>query len=139
MNPLDITAAGWGSREVNATAGTLLAGVPGVDIVAYIGDSNRYSGPLSMTGWDEMLAGLADARERTDKPIAVINTITDVAYELTDALDAQGIIHLSGVRTAARAIGHAGRYARWRQERRHDPATVTVDEVRRADALALLP
>src|SRR3712207_7073380 len=51
------------------------------------------------------------------KPIALINTLTDVAYELTDALAEHGLIHLSGARTAARAIGHAGRYARWRQGR----------------------
>ncbi|CAN5543823.1 acetate--CoA ligase family protein [soil metagenome] len=139
LSPLDITAAGWGSREVNAGAASVLAETPGVDIVAYIGDITRNSGSLSVTGWDQMIAGLADARERTGKPIAVINTITDVAYELTDELDAQGIIHLSGVRTAARAIGHAGRYACWRQGRGPDQAGSPVDAGRRASALRLLP
>lgn len=139
LNPLDITAAGWGSREVNATAATLLAGVPGVDIVAYIGDSTRNSGPLAATGWDQMIAGLADAREQTDAPIAVINTITDVAYELIDELEAQGIIHLTGARTAARAIGYAGHYACWREQRRTLRVQPAIDSERRSAALSLLP
>lgn len=139
LNPLDITAAGWGSREINANVATLLATTPGVDIVAYIGDITRNSGSLAVTGWDQMIAGLADAQERTDAPIAVINTITDVAYELTDALDAHGIIHLSGARTAALAIGHAGAYARWRQTRPAESAAPTIDTERRASALELLP
>ena len=138
-NPLDITAAGWGSREINANVATLLASEPEVDIVAYIGDVTRSSGPLADIGWDQMIAGMTDARAQTDKPIAIINTITDVAYELTDALAAQGIIQLSGAGNAARAIGHAGRYARWRQDRRVVDSVVTVDAERRAGALALLP
>jgi acyl-CoA synthetase (NDP forming) len=117
----------------------LLAATPGVDLVACIGDTTRNSGPLHATGWDRMIAGLADARARTDKPIAVINTLTDVAYEMTDALAEQGLIHLSGARTAARAIGHAGRYARWRRDRRAQHGVRAVDAERRAGALALLP
>ncbi len=138
LNPLDITASGWGNRDIYANVATLLATTPGVDIVACIGDTTRNSGPLHATGWDKMIAGMADARARTDKPIAIINTLTDVAYEMTDALAEQGLIHLSGARIAARAIGHAGRYARWRQSRgaRHDG--YAVDAERRADALALL-
>jgi acetyltransferase len=139
LNPLDITAAGWGSREVNATAATLLAATPGVDIVAYVGDVTRNSGALSEIGWEQMIAGLADARAQVETPIAVINTITDVAYELTDALDAHGIVQLSGARNAARAIGHAGRYAYWRRGRMVVRKAANVDAGRRADALALLP
>jgi acyl-CoA synthetase (NDP forming) len=86
-----------------------------------------------------MIDGLADARERTGKPIALINTLTDVAYELTDALAERGVIHLSGARVAARAIGHAGRYARWRQQRRTPVGNAEVDAARRARARALLP
>ncbi len=126
LNPLDITASGWGNRAIYGDVATLLAATPGVDIVACIGDTTRNSGPLHATGWDKMIAGMADARARTDKPIAVINTLTDVAYEMTDALAAHGLIHLSGARNAVRAIGHAGRYARWRQgdrapQRHHHP------------------
>ncbi len=139
LNPLDITASGWGNRAIYGDVATLLAATPGVDIVACIGDTTRNSGPLEATGWDKMIAGMADARARTDKPIAVINTLTDVAYEMTDALAAHGLIHLSGARNAARAIGHAGRYARWRRGQRAQRDTTTVDAARRACALALLP
>ncbi|MFN8511089.1 MAG: hypothetical protein U0841_00535 [Chloroflexia bacterium] len=84
-----------------------------------------------------MIAGLADARERTDKPIALINTLTDVADALTDALAERGVIQLSGARVAARAIGHAGRYARWRQGTRPAQVGAAVDTARRTRALAL--
>jgi acetate---CoA ligase (ADP-forming) len=139
LNPLDITASGWGNREIYGSVATLLAATPGVDIVACMGDTTRNSGPMDVTGWDKMIDGLADARERTNKPIAVINVISDVAYEMADALDARGIIHLSGARNAARAIGHAGRYASWRRERRVGIGGVAIDARRRADALDLLP
>ncbi|HET9014514.1 MAG TPA: acetate--CoA ligase family protein [Thermomicrobiaceae bacterium] len=140
LNPLDITASGWGSRAVFGGVASLLAETPGVDLVACVGDMTRSSGSLEHTGWDQMIAGMADARARTDKPVAVINTITDVAHEATDAMAEQGLIHLSGARTALRAIGHAGRYGRWRAAgrgaRRDEPE---VDDERRAAALALLP
>jgi acyl-CoA synthetase (NDP forming) len=139
LNPLDITASGWGNREIYGNVATLLAATPGVDIVACIGDTTRNSGPLDATGWDRMIAGMADAQARTEKPIAVINTLTDVAYEMTDALAAHGLIHLSGARNAARAIGHAGRYARWRREQPAPRGSATVDAARRDRALALLP
>lgn len=139
LNPLDITASGWGNRAIYGEVAATLAAIPGVDLVACIGDTTRHSGPLAATGWDKMIAGLADARARTDKPIALINTLTDVAYELTDALAEQGLIHLSGARNAARAIGHAGRYARWRQGQRVLRDSVAVDTARRDHALALLP
>ncbi len=139
LNPLDITASGWGNREIYGNVATLLSETPGVDIVACIGDTTRNSGPLSATGWDRMIAGMADARARTDKPIAVINTLTEVAYEMVDTLAEHGLIHLSGAHNAARAIGHAGRYARWRQ--RHAPleGANSIDAERRAKALELLP
>lgn len=139
LNPLDITASGWGNREIYAQTARLLAATPGVDIVATIGDTTRTSGPLSRTGWDKMIAGMADAQETSDVPMAIINTMTDVNEEMSDALQAAGVIHLSGARTAARAIGNAGRYARWRRERAAAPPEVTVDAERRAAALALLP
>jgi len=138
LNPLDITASGWGNREIYSNVATLLAGTPGVDIVAAIGDTTRNSGPLSATGWDKMIDGLADARERTETPIALINTMIDAAPEMTDALAERGIIHFSGARNAARAIGHAGRYARWRHDRRVADS-FSIDADRRAAALALLP
>jgi len=138
-NPLDITASGWGNREIYANVATLLAATPGVDIVACIGDTTRNSGPLSATGWDKMIAGMADARVRTNTPMAIINTMTDVAYEMTDALAEQGIIQLSGARNAARAIGNAGRYTRWQHEHRTPPHADPVDAARRASALELLP
>lgn len=139
LNPLDITASGWGKRDIYGNVATLLAATPGVDIVACVGDTTRDSGPLSATGWDKMIAGMADARARTDTPMAIINTITDVAYEMTDELAAQGIIHLSGARNAARAIGHAGRYARWRRERCAQSGVSAINAERRAGALDLLP
>jgi acetate---CoA ligase (ADP-forming) len=139
LNPLDITASGWGNRAIYGDVAATLAALPGVDLVACIGDTTRHSGPLSATGWDKMIAGLADARSRTDKPIALINTLTDVADELTDALAAHGLIQLSGARVAALAIGHAGRYARWRREGRAPSGDDTIDAERRARALALLP
>lgn len=138
LNPLDITAAGWGNREVYAETATLLAATPGVDIVACIGDTTRVSGPLAATGWDKMIAGMADARDRTSTPMAVINTLTDASYEMIDALAESGVIHLIGARTAARAIGHAGRYARWQRSRPADQTEHVIDPGRRAAALALL-
>jgi acetyltransferase len=138
LNPLDITASGWGNREIYGNVATLLANTPGVDIIACIGDTTRNSGSLSATGWDKMIAGMADAQAQTDKPMAIINVITDVAYEMTDTLAEQGLVHLVGAHNAARAIGHAGRYARWRQERR-TAGVYAVDTARRASALELLP
>ena len=142
LNPLDITAAGWGNREIYGNVAALLANTPGVDIVAAMGDTTRYSGPLSATGWDRMVAGLTDARSRTDKPIALINTISDVADELTDALAEHRIIQLTGARNAVRAIGHAGRYARRQREQCSLSESITaeaMDTERRAGAHALLP
>lgn len=139
LNPLDITAAGWGNREIYGNVATLLAGTPGVNFVACVGDATRNSGPLSATGWDKMIAGMADAKARTDVPVAVINTLSDVAYEMTDLLAEKGIIHLSGGRTAVRAIGHAGRYAQWRLEQSGLDRVYNVDTERRARALELLP
>lgn len=138
-NPLDITASGWGNRGIYGDVAALLGATPGVDIVACIGDTTRLSGPLAVTGWDKMVDGLADARGRTDKPIALLNTLTDVADALTDALAERGIIHLSGARVAARAIGHAGRYARWQQGHTAPRDGTAIDAARRARALALLP
>ncbi|MGA7669922.1 MAG: acetate--CoA ligase family protein [Nitrolancea sp.] len=138
LNPLDITASGWGNREIYGNVAALLAETPGVDMVACIGDTTRNSGPLNATGWDKMIAGMADAQARTDKPMAVINTLTDVAYEMTDALAELGVIHLSGARNAALAIGHAGHYAQWRQSFRGE-ITHEVEADRRSRALALLP
>ncbi|HEX5500539.1 MAG TPA: acetate--CoA ligase family protein, partial [Thermomicrobiales bacterium] len=139
LNPLDITASGWGNREIYGNVAALLASTPGVDLVACIGDTTRNSGPLNATGWDKMIAGMADAQARTGKPMAIINTLTDVAYEMTDAIADVGLIHLSGARNAACAIGHAGRYAHWRRTRPLSAPTHAVDAKRRAAALALLP
>ncbi len=136
-NPLDLTAAGWGSREINAGVGSMLAALPTIDIVAFIADNTRNSGSLAATRWDQMIAGLADAREQTDKPVAVINTIPDVSHELADELAARNLIHLAGIRTAIRAIGHAGHYAQWRVRGRALQAAVSVDSARRATALEL--
>jgi len=137
-NPLDITASGWGNRDIYGNVATLLAATPGVDIVAAVGDTTRNSGPLHATGWDNMIAGLADARARSDMPVALINTISDVAYEMTDALHAAGVLHLSGARNAVRAIGHAGHYARWRQSYQPRPE-VLINAERRSAALESLP
>lgn len=139
LNPLDITAAGWGSRDVYRETTKLLAATPGVDIVATIGDTTRVSGPLAATGWDKMIAGMADAREQVDIPVAIINTLTDASDEMTDALAQSGIIQLVGARTAAQAIGYAGWHARWRK--RHSLADLihAANSARREAALALLP
>ncbi|MFN8538353.1 MAG: hypothetical protein U0232_12865 [Thermomicrobiales bacterium] len=138
LNPLDITASGWGNRAIYSEVAARTAATPGVDLVACIGDTTRHSGPLdARRAGDKMIAGLADARERTDKPIALINTLTDVADALTDALAERGVIQLSGARVAARAIGHAGRYARWRQGTRPAQVGAAVDTARRTRALAL--
>src|SRR5690606_28370100 len=136
---LDITATGWGNREIYGNVATMLAGVPGVDIVAAIGDTTRNSGPLDVTRWDQMILGLADAREQTNTPIAVINTITDVAHDMTDMLAQHNIIHLSGAANAVRAISHAGRYARWRQSHQAFTSPPDIDAQHRPAALCLLP
>ena len=139
LNPLDITAAGWGNRDVYRETAKLLAMTPGVNIVACIGDTTRVSGPISATGWDKMIAGMADAREQTDIPMAIINILTDASYEMTDTLAEAGVIQLIGARTAARAIGHAGSYARWRETHSAASYAHKVDAERRLTALALLP
>lgn len=138
LNPLDITAAGWGNREIYGGVANLLAGNSDIDIVACVGDSTRSSAPLEATGWDKMIDGLADAVGNTHKPIAVINTLSDVSYEMVDALAAKGIVHLSGAGTAMRAIGHAGSYAGWSRGRHEWPAGPDIDSRRRAAALRLL-
>lgn len=139
LNPLDITASAWGNREIYGNVSTLLASSADIDIVACIGDATRSSGPLEGIGWEKMIDGLADAWAVTSKPIAVINTLTDTSYDMVDTLAGRGIIHLSGAKTAIRAIGHAGTYARWVQSRRVSPIERIVDDDRRARALSLLP
>jgi acetate---CoA ligase (ADP-forming) len=138
LNPLDVTASAWGNRKIYGSVARLLAGIPEVDIVTCVGDATRNSGSLEETGWDRMIGGLADARGRTGKPIALINTISEVAQEMSDALEANGIIHLAGVRNAMRAIGHAGRYAQWRPQYRAERQVSPIDAERRTSLLELL-
>ena len=119
LNPLDITASGWGNREIYGNVATLLAATPGVDIVACIGDTTRNSGPLDATGWDKMIAGLADARARTDKPVAAHQHADRRRLRDDRRAGRRRASSTSPARAiAARAIGHAGRYARWRQGHR---------------------
>ncbi|HLI50558.1 MAG TPA: acetate--CoA ligase family protein, partial [Thermomicrobiaceae bacterium] len=139
LNPLDITASGWGSRDIYGGVARLLAESSDIDIVACVGDSTRNSGQLASTGWDKMIDGLVDAAEETDKPIAVINTLADVSYEMVDALAGRGIIHLSGARTAMRAIGHAGSFAARRRGHPKLPVVTAIDDDRRSEALSRLP
>jgi acetate---CoA ligase (ADP-forming) len=138
-NPLDITASSWGNRDIYCNVAKLLSEIPEIDIVSCIGDATRNTKSLEATGWDRMIAGLADARATTDKPIVLINTISDVAYEMTEALGAHGIIHLTGASNAMRAIGHAGQYGRWRKEHRTEQLVSSINAERRASALELLP
>lgn len=138
-NPLDMTAAGWGSHEMIRDVALLMASTPGVDIAAMVGDTTRASGPLNVTGWDKMISGLGEAQTLTSIPIAVINTMTDTAYEMTDGLREHGVVHLIGAVNATRAIGHAGRYARWQQHRPAGPVSIDINPQRQARARALLP
>lgn len=138
-NPLDMTAAGWGDHDMIREVALLMAGTPGVDIAAMIGDTTRASGPLSATGWDKMISGLAEARTLTDIPIAIINTMTDTADEMTDGVQEQGLIHLVGAANAVKAIAHAGRYAIWQREHPAVLAQATINPARQARARTLLP
>lgn len=138
-NPLDMTAAGWGNHDMIRDVALLMASTPGVDIAAMVGDTTRASGPLSATGWDKMISGLSEAQSLTQIPIAIINTMTDTADAMTDGLQEQGVIQLVGAANATRAIGHAGRYARWQQHRPAERTTMVVNPERQARARALLP
>jgi acetyltransferase len=138
-NPLDLTATGWGNRDVYRTAVAELASVPGVDTVACIGQASQHSGPMAGIGWDKMIAGLADGAEQCGKPVVLISTTTDIQPELVDALDAHGIPTLASVQSATRVIGRAGRYSQWLTTRETRSREQTTSSERRAQALALLP
>jgi len=138
-NPLDITAVGWGYREVSRETVLALGTTPGVDIVASVGQASTYVGSLAEYGWYPMVEGLGDAAAELAVPVVVVSTVTDVQRELVDALAARDIPVLAGTRTAISAIANAGRYAEWLRTRPAAPDSVPVDPERRARALALLP
>ncbi|HMM43967.1 MAG TPA: acetate--CoA ligase family protein, partial [Thermomicrobiales bacterium] len=138
-NPLDITAVGWGHREVSRETVLALAATPGVDLVASVGQASAYVGPLADYGWFPMVDGLGDAAAVAPVPVVVVSTVADVQQELIDALAAHGIPVLAGTRTAMRAMANAGRYAEWLRERPVPVMPPPVNEARRTKALALLP
>lgn len=138
-NPLDITAVGWGYREVSRETVLALATTPGVDLVASVGQASAYVGPLADYGWYPMVDGLGDAAAVAPVPVVVVSTVTDVQPELIDALAAHGIPVLAGTQTAIRAIANVASYAEWLRDRPAPTPPLTVDEARRARALALLP
>ena len=138
-NPLDITAVGWGVREISRETVSVLAETPGVDLVASIGQASSYSGPMADIGWEPMVAGLGDVAANGNVPVVLISTVTDVQAELVQALAEHDVPVLAGTRTAIRSIANAGRYAVWQRERPAPAAPHTVDDARRAQALALLP
>lgn len=138
-NPLDITAVGWGYREVARETVLALAETPGVDIVASVGQASAFVGSLDEYGWYPMVDGLGDAAEIASTPLVVVSTVTDIQPALVDALAAHDVPVLTGTRTAMRAIAHAGRYVEWLRERPAAIHPLPRDEKRRAEALALLP
>ena len=58
-NPLDLTASGWGQADVYETATRALGRVPGVDLLAFVGDAPTHAGDLETSGWPQMLDGVA--------------------------------------------------------------------------------
>lgn len=138
-NPLDITAVGWGYREVSRETVLALASIPGVDIVASVGQASSFVGSLDTYGWYPMIEGLGDAASIAPVPVVVVSTVTDVQPELSEALETRGIPVLAGTRTAIRAIANAGRYAEWMADRPGPTHAPPQNEQRRAAALSLLP
>ncbi len=110
-NPLDLTAGGWGQRPVYATATAGLGRVPGVDLVAFVGDAPANSGDLAESGWPEMLEGAAEGAAALDVPVALVTTTTDTVPELATLARANGVLLLPGLRTALRALALAGTWA----------------------------
>lgn len=138
-NPLDITAVGWGDREISRETVSALVNTPGVDLVASIGQASTYSGPMADIGWEPMVAGLGDAAANGNVPIVLISTVTDIQSELVQALAEHDIPVLAGTRTAIRSIANAGRYAVWLRERPAPSVPHAIDEERREQARTLLP
>ncbi|MDG4825277.1 acetate--CoA ligase family protein [Asanoa sp. WMMD1127] len=110
-NPLDLTAGGWGQHSVYATATAGLGRVPGVDLVAFVGDAPANSGDLAESGWPEMLGGAAEGAAGLDVPVALVTTTTDTVPELATLAQAHGVLLLPGLRTALRALALAGTWA----------------------------
>ena len=138
-NPLDITAVGWGYRDVSRETIAALAAIPGVDIVASVGQASAYVGSLDEYGWWPMVEGLGDVAANGSTPIVVVSTVPDVQPELVAALAAYDIPVLAGTQTAIHAIASAGRSAEWLRDRPAPAVAAPIDERRRAKALALLP
>lgn len=131
-NPLDLTAGGWGQFDVYATATRGLATCPGVEVVAFVGDSPSLSGSLEVSGWPDMLFGAGKSAAETETPVCLVTTVTDTVPELARLCEQAGVVLLSGLQPALRAISLAGRHAE--QRRRDVTSSPPPDVDGRADA-----
>ena len=118
-NPFDLTAGGWGQFDIYAAATATLGRAPGVDVVAFVGDNSTVAGDPADAGWREMTGGAGKAAADLDVPVALITTTTDTSPLLVEMARADGVVLLSGLRPALRAISLVG-------NRR--PFTAAVDE-----------
>ena len=107
-NPFDLTAGGWGQFDVYAAATATLGRAAGVDIVGFVGDNSTVGGDPGDVGWREMTGGAGKAAAGLDVPVALITTTTDTSQQLVDMARADGLVLLSGLRPALRAISLVG-------------------------------
>lgn len=134
-NPLDVTAATWGDREVYRHAVEALASTPGVDVIVHLGDRPAHA-PADDTAWGQILEGLAEGAARSAQPVVSISTVGDVREQHVQALADAGLVPLAGLRAGLAALGHAADRSRAlaaRRRPRPDP-----DQERRRQALGLL-
>ncbi len=110
-NPLDLTAGGWGQTDVYEAATRGLARVPGVDLVAFVGDAPTHTGDLEAAMWPEMVQGAAAGAAGVDVPVALVTTTTDTVPGLAALAARHGVLLLAGLRPALRAMALAGRWA----------------------------
>lgn len=110
-NPLDLTASGWGQADVYETATRALGRVPGVDLLAFVGDAPTHAGDLETSGWPQMLDGVARGGADLDVPVALVTTTTDIVPGLSQLARERGVLLLAGLRTALRALALAGGWA----------------------------
>jgi acetyltransferase len=110
-NPLDLTAGGWGQTDVYEAATRGLARVPGVDLVAFVGDAPTHTGDLEAAMWPEMVRGAAAGAAEVDVPVALVTTTTDTVPGLASLAAEHGVLLLAGLRPALRAMALAGWWA----------------------------
>jgi acetyltransferase len=106
-NPLDMSTGRWGNEEYFTRTSKALASDPGVDAVAFVGDSPNNVPGASKAAWPAMVRGLATGAAGSGKRGIIITTTTDVQPELSSICREHGVVLLNGIRNAFGVLAKA--------------------------------